>query len=135
MITFLSRIGSTNQTVFYSSERLFYTYNSHTLLISYGCASLVALLGVLMGFRACILRGTIDNAAFSTIFMATQNPELRNIVGKEEESGVHQVPSSLKKTSLTFGRKVFEERIEGRTMKASRDVFYVAESEFDNLDA
>lgn len=84
-----------------------------------------------MGFRACILQGTIDNAAFSTIFMATRNPELRSIVGDEEESGVHQVPAGLKKTSLRFGRKEFEERIEGRNEKASRDIFYVAGREFE----
>jgi hypothetical protein len=84
-----------------------------------------------MGFRACILQGTIDNASFSTIVMATLNPELRNIV-RNEESGVHHVSADLKQTSLKFGRKDFVEVVQGdRSVKASRDVFYVAGSEFD----
>jgi hypothetical protein len=84
------------------------TPTTHTISPSYGCASLVALRGVSMGFWACTLQGTIDNAidnaAFSTIFMVMRNLELRDIVGNEGDNDVHQVPASLKQTSLRLGR-------------------------------
>jgi hypothetical protein len=87
-----------------------------------------------MGFWACTLQGTInnaiDNAAFSTIFMVMRNLELRDMVGNEKDYDVHQVPAPLKQTSLRFG-KDFGERINGdRSEKASRDVFYVGSSDF-----
>jgi hypothetical protein len=62
----------------------------------------------LTGFWACTLQGTIDNAidnaAFSAIFMVMRNLELRDVVGNEGDNDVHQVPASLKQTSLGLGR-------------------------------
>jgi len=84
-----------------------YVYSSPLrLYLSYGPATLLALLAVALGCYALIRNGVPGDRGFVQILMATRNPELDVLVGGKRWKGPGTVPDSLKEAKLRYKRGV-----------------------------
>jgi hypothetical protein len=88
-------------------------------------ASLVALLSSVWGLWICFQSGTITTAAFSTVLLATRNPDLDKI---KEHDLHHSAQKSFMNTRLKFGQTVMKEINTDSDIMEAREVFYRAET-------
>lgn len=77
-------------------------YDRFPLLLSYGLAILLALIGLVLGSLALLANGVSCEKSFSAVLRTTRNPELDKLM-VERSWSVQPSDTGLGRSKLTFG--------------------------------
>ena len=101
--------------VTYTTNRNIYSYEPGQLWKAYGIGIGVAVLCALIGFRAMLVDGAPFKNSWSTIFLATRDPQLTSLFNGSDDhmAGAEPVPALIKRATMVYTRSGFHLRDRG----------------------